>query len=48
MTVAELQKLLQRPVPAHLVALLIDRQYFRKECLVVALGMDRAGQKTDR
>jgi transposase-like protein len=44
-TVAELQKLIQRPVPADLVALLIDGQYFRKECLIVALGVDKEGQK---
>jgi len=44
-TAAELQKLVQRPVPAELVALLIDGQYFRKECLVVALGVDKTGQK---
>jgi len=44
-TAAELQKLVQRPVPADLVALLIDGQYFRKECLIVALGVDKRGQK---
>ena len=44
-TAAELQKLLQRPVPAELVALLIDGQYFRKACLIVALGVDKQGQK---
>ena len=44
-TAAELQKLVQRPVPADLAALLIDGQYFRKECLVVALGVDKQGQK---
>lgn len=44
-TAAELQKLVQRPVPADLVALLIDGQYFRKECLIVALGADKQGQK---
>ena len=44
-TAAELQKLCQRPVPADLVALLIDRQYFRKECLIVAVGVDKQGQK---
>lgn len=44
-TAAELQKLVQRPVPANLVALLIDGQYFRKECLIVALGVDKQGQK---
>lgn len=44
-TAGELQKLVQRPVPAELVALLIDGQYFRKECLIVALGVDKQGQK---
>ena len=44
-TAAELQKLIQRAVPTDLVALLIDGQYFRKECLVVALGVDKQGKK---
>jgi putative transposase len=44
-TAAELQKLCQRPVPADLVGLLIDGQYFRKQCLVVALGVDKHGKK---
>jgi transposase-like protein len=44
-TTAELQKLAQRPVPGDLVALLIDGQYFRKECLIVALGVDKQGGK---
>ena len=44
-TAAELQKLVQRPVPADLVALLLDGQYFRKECLIVALGVDAQGDK---
>lgn len=44
-TEAELQKLCQRPVPAELVALLIDGQYFRSECLIVALGVDKAARK---
>lgn len=44
-TQAELQKLVQRPVPVDLVALLVDGQYFRKECLIVALGVDKQGQK---
>jgi len=44
-TQAELQKLVQRPVPADLVALLIDGQYFRKDCLIVALGVDKEAQK---
>src|SRR6266568_4425246 len=44
-TAAELQKLVQRPVPADLVGLLIDGQYFRKQCLIVALGVDKQAQK---
>jgi putative transposase len=44
-TEAELQKLVQRPVPTDLVALLIDGQYFRKECLIVALGVDKKAEK---
>ncbi len=44
-TAGELQKLCQRPVPADLVALLIDGQYFRQQCLIVALGVDKQGQK---
>lgn len=44
-TSAELQKLIQRPVPADLVGLLIDGQYFRRQCLIVALGVDQQGKK---
>jgi len=44
-TATELQKLCQRPVPPDLVALLIDGQYFRRQCLIVALGVDPVGQK---
>jgi putative transposase len=44
-TAAELQKLCQRPVPADLVGLLIDGQYFRRQCLIVALGVDKEGKK---
>jgi putative transposase len=44
-TAAELQTLCQRPVPADLVALLIDGQYFRQQCLIVALGVDPHGKK---
>lgn len=44
-TAAELEKLCQREVPKDLVALLIDGKHFRSECLVVALGVDKAGQK---
>jgi transposase-like protein len=44
-TAAELHKLIQRPVPGELVALLIDGQYFCRECLIVALGVDKTGHK---
>ena len=44
-TAAELETLCQRPVPKDLVALLIDGQYFRGECLVAAMGVDREGHK---
>lgn len=44
-TAAELEKLCQRPVPPHLVALLLDGQSFRGEHLIVALGVDEAGHK---
>ena len=44
-TAAELEKLCQREVPKNLVALLIDGKHFRSQCLVVALGVDQAGQK---
>jgi transposase-like protein len=44
-TAGELQTLCQRPVPADLVALFLDGQHFRRQCLIVALGVDRAGKK---
>lgn len=44
-TACELQKLCQRPVPTDLVGLLIDGQYFRQQCLIVALGVDKHGTK---
>lgn len=44
-TAAELEKLCQREVPKDLVALLIDGKHFRNECLVTALGVDKAGEK---
>jgi putative transposase len=44
-TAAELEKLCQRPVPAKLVALLLDGQSFRGEHLIVGLGIDAEGQK---
>lgn len=44
-TAAELQRLCQRPMPSHLVGLLLDGQSFRGEHLIVALGVDGEGQK---
>lgn len=44
-TEAELQKLLQRPVPPDLVALLMDGKHFGHDCIIVALGLDRQGRK---
>lgn len=44
-TEAQLQKLLQRPVPPDLVALLLDGKYFGQDCVIVALGVDRSGRK---
>lgn len=44
-TAAQLAQLCQRPVPADLVALFIDGQYFRRQCLIVALGVDEKGHK---
>lgn len=44
-TAAELRTLCQRPVPKDLVALFIDGQYFHRECLVAALGVDSQGRK---
>jgi len=44
-TAAELKELLERPVPADLLALLIDAKYFPKQCIIVALGIDKEGRK---
>jgi transposase-like protein len=44
-TALELQKLCQRPVPADVLALLIDSQYFADECITVVIGVDRQGKK---
>ncbi len=45
LTEAELRAFCQRPVPADILALAIDGQYFRRECLVVAMGVDFQGKK---
>jgi putative transposase len=44
-TAGELKELLERPVPADLLAVLIDAKYFTKQCVIVALGVDREGRK---
>jgi putative transposase len=44
-TAQELQRLLERPVPADLLVLMIDGQYFARQCITVALGIDKKGCK---
>jgi transposase-like protein len=44
-TTQELKTLLERPVPKDLLAVLIDAKYFPKQCLIVALGIDKEGRK---
>ena len=44
-TAAELKELLERPVPSDVVALLLDAKYFPKQCIIVALGIDKEGRK---
>lgn len=44
-TAAELKDLLERPVPPDLLAVLIDAKYFPKQCIIVALGIDKEGRK---
>jgi transposase-like protein len=44
-TQAELEKLCQREVPKHLVALVIDGKSFGGEHLIVAVGVDAQGEK---
>ena len=44
-TAAELKELLERPVPSDIVALLLDAKYFPKQCIIVALGIDKEGRK---
>jgi len=44
-TTKELKELLERPVPKDLLALLIDGKYFPKQCIIVALGIDKEGRK---
>lgn len=44
-TAQELKRLLERPVPADLLVLMIDGQYFARQCITVALGIDKKGCK---
>ena len=44
-TAGELDKLCNRAVPQDLVALIIDGKHLRKDCAVVALGVNREGEK---
>src|SRR5262245_4637553 len=44
-TAAQLKQLLERPIPKDLLALVIDAQYFSKQCIIVALGIDKEGRK---
>lgn len=41
----ELKALLERPVPTDLLAVVIDAKYFTKQCIIVALGIDKEGRK---
>jgi len=41
----ELKALLERPVPAELLALVIDAKYFTKQCIIVGIGIDKEGRK---
>ena len=41
----ELKELLERPVPPDLLGVLIDAKYFIRQCVIVALGIDREGRK---
>ena len=41
----QLEQLLKRPVPAELVALIIDGQHFACNCIAVAMGISRSGHK---
>jgi transposase-like protein len=45
-TATQLEKLCSRPVPKDLVALIIDGKHLRRDCAVVALGVDSEGNKS--
>jgi putative transposase len=42
---AELERLCSRPVPKDLVALILDGKHLKKDCAVVALGVNAEGAK---
>jgi transposase-like protein len=44
-TVAELDRLMERPVPKDLLVLMIDSKFFGGDCLVAAIGIDLQGKK---
>jgi len=44
-TAQELKELLERPVPEDLLVLMIDGQYFARQCITVAVGIDKKGCK---
>src|SRR5437870_9432617 len=44
-TAQELERLMQRPVPKDLLALMIDGKFFGGDCLVAAIGIDLQGKK---
>jgi putative transposase len=44
-TAEHLEKLMQRPMPADLLVLMIDSKFFAGECLAAAIGVDLHGRK---
>lgn len=44
-TTNELKDFLERPVPQELLAIVIDGKFFTKQCVIVALGIDKEGRK---
>jgi putative transposase len=44
-TTKELERLMQRPVPKDLLALMLDGKFFGGSCLVAAIGIDLEGKK---
>jgi putative transposase len=44
-TTQELQQLMERPVPADLLVLMIDSKFFAGQCIAAAIGIDLLGKK---